>query len=173
MNKKGTMMQVLQMAGTMLAGLIVMAPIASADSLEEGIEAYNNQDFAEARQIFRQVASEGNGEAIEAQWYLGHIYYGGMGLPADRLAGYMWYNVAVFNYNNLPDVELVTIEYHDLFNARANAAIKAHPVDLQEFSGLDSRSFPSLGGPLSPAEIRYAKSLSTECYLTNYEDCSD
>ena len=66
-----------------------MAP-ANAD-LEAGLRAYNRSDFVRARSEFFQSAKQGQ---AEAQFYLGEIYEGGVGVAIDYAGAFTWYRLA-------------------------------------------------------------------------------
>jgi TPR repeat protein len=73
--------------GALLGGVVVAA---HAD-LETALRDYNNLHFQAARQEFLEMASQGR---AEAQFYLGEIYEGGVGVSIDYAAALKWYRLA-------------------------------------------------------------------------------
>ena len=53
-----------------------------------GIYAYNHYDYQTARNEFKLAAVDGH---TEAQYYLGEIYEGGVGVPIDYRQAFDWY----------------------------------------------------------------------------------
>jgi TPR repeat protein len=51
------------------------------------------QDYAEAARWFRKAAEQG--DATEAQFRLGHMYYQGQGVPQDHAQAHMWFDLAI------------------------------------------------------------------------------
>lgn len=75
---------------------------AVAGPLEEGMEAYNAQDYIRALQLWRPLAEQGN---PEAQYDLATMYAEGKGVAASDLIAAVWYQraadqgVAMAQYN--------------------------------------------------------------------------
>jgi TPR repeat protein len=80
---------VCRIIGSGLLWLSVIAP-AAAD-FERGLRAYQRSDFALARLEFFQSAMEGH---AGAQFYLGEIYEGGVGVKLDYPTALDWYQQA-------------------------------------------------------------------------------
>ena len=68
--------------------LCQISPSVSADSMATAMMAYENGYFDVAHKIFLTHA-KGNNPA--AQFYLGEIYDGGMGVPLNYNAAFKWY----------------------------------------------------------------------------------
>lgn len=58
------------------------------DDLRRAIRAYRREDFANAARLFRAISEEGN---IVADWYLGHMYHSGRGVPRDDAKAFSYY----------------------------------------------------------------------------------
>jgi hypothetical protein len=71
--------------------LLGMAPIAGAQSFEDGKAAYDRGDFTAAMKIWRSLALQGD---PDAQVSLGAMYHMGKGAPKDNVHAYMWFDVA-------------------------------------------------------------------------------
>jgi TPR repeat protein len=78
------------------------APVA-ASTFEDGLAAYHRGDYAEALQLWRSLAEQGNSAAQTA---LGRIYDEGVGVPQDYVEAARFYRMAAerghsFGQNNL------------------------------------------------------------------------
>jgi TPR repeat protein len=62
-----------------------------ASPFEEAIAAYNSQDYASALQLLRPLAESGN---VRAQFLLGFMYEGGIGVLPDDIEAVKWYQRA-------------------------------------------------------------------------------
>ena len=58
------------------------------DDLKKGKKAYSNGNFDKAIKFFRRSSEDGN---IVADWYLGHIYRKGLGVPRDDATAFSYY----------------------------------------------------------------------------------
>src|SRR5262245_33191412 len=75
------------------AAILVLSIVTSvwAGPFEEAIAAYNREDYASALQLLRPLAESGN---VRAQFLLGFMYEGGMGVPKDDTEAAKWYQVS-------------------------------------------------------------------------------
>ena len=62
-----------------------------ANDFNDGIRAYNENNYKEASAYFTKAASSGNSEA---QYILGYIYTGGQGVKYDLSKALAWYTKA-------------------------------------------------------------------------------
>ncbi len=74
----------------LLAGLLI-GPQATAQSIEDAMEAYKLEDFATALREFRALAES---DDAAAQFHLGQMYHGGEGVPTDLGEAAKWYRLA-------------------------------------------------------------------------------
>jgi TPR repeat protein len=74
-------------AGLMLA----CAPAANAQSLGQGVSAFQRQDYLAASRAFIPLAERGN---ATAQTYLGFLFETGRGVPQNYTEAAMWYRRA-------------------------------------------------------------------------------
>ena len=87
---------------------------------EQGKEAYERKDYAEAVRWYRKAAEQGH--AI-AQGNLGSMYYKGRGVPQDFVSAYSWLNLAVSRYTaDKASLRAATIETRDKVLARLTPA---------------------------------------------------
>jgi uncharacterized protein len=66
------------------------------DDLKKGKKAYNNNDYPRALRLFRRESEDGN---AVADWYLGHMYRLGRGVPVDDAIAYSYYQRVAENYD--------------------------------------------------------------------------
>jgi len=66
-------------------------PVRAAD-FEYGLRAYNAFEFDIARQTWLPLALQDN--HMQAQYYLGQIYSGGIAVPLDNVQAINWYKMA-------------------------------------------------------------------------------
>jgi uncharacterized protein len=69
-------------------GGVEIVPFWTTD-LRQAVHAYRNRKFAEAAQLFLKISQDGN---IVADWYLGHMYHSGLGVPPDEAQSFSYYN---------------------------------------------------------------------------------
>jgi hypothetical protein len=73
------------------AGLFATAADASAQSVRQGVAAFNRQDYATASRVLIPLAERGN---ATAQAYLGFMFETGHGVPQNYTEAGMWYRRA-------------------------------------------------------------------------------
>jgi len=66
------------------------------NDLKAGRDAYARGDFERARGAFQRSSDDGN---IVADWYLGHMYRLGRGVPVDAAIAYSYFNRVADNFN--------------------------------------------------------------------------
>ena len=71
--------------------LSLCSSAARADGLEDGIEAHHKSNYAQALELLRPIAEEGN---IIAQGLLGQMYLKGEGVTQDYQQAAKWYRLA-------------------------------------------------------------------------------
>ena len=78
------------------------------DDLKRARGAYMDGDYDQAAEYFRKSSEEGN---MVADWYLGHMYRLGQGVPVDRATAYSYYSRVAENYDSEePDKNRLRIE---------------------------------------------------------------
>lgn len=78
--------------------LVLLAGPVAAGPFEDGLSAYNRQDYATALRTWRPLADQG---LVEAQFALGFMYANGEGVPKDYVQAYMWSNLGAAGGNEL------------------------------------------------------------------------
>jgi len=66
------------------------------DDLKKGRKAYNKGDYGRALKYFDRASEDGNSAA---DWYLGHMYRLGQGVPTDDAVAYSYYQRVAENYD--------------------------------------------------------------------------
>lgn len=66
------------------------------DDLKNGRRAYQNGDYNRALDYFRHASDDGN---LVADWYLGHIYRLGRGVPRDDAMAFSYYSRVADQYD--------------------------------------------------------------------------
>ena len=71
--------------------LVLLAGPVAAGPFEDGLSAYNRQDYATALRTWRPLADQGD---ADAQYNLGVMYANGQGVPKDDVQAVKWYRLA-------------------------------------------------------------------------------
>ena len=90
----------------MIAAAVVMissGTVAHAQSLRQGVSAFNRQDYQQASQSFIPLAEQGN---ATAQAYLGFLFETGRGVPQNYTEAAMWYRRAAEQGDSLAQYSL-------------------------------------------------------------------
>lgn len=66
------------------------------DDLKKAKRAYKSGDYGRALRLFRNSSDDGN---IVADWYLGHMYSQGIGVPRDDAMAYSYYSRVAEHYD--------------------------------------------------------------------------
>jgi len=82
---------------------------AQAQSLRQGISAFNRQDYARASQVFIPLAERGE---ASAQAYLGFMFETGRGVPQNYTEAAMWYRRAAEQGDSLAQYSLGLLYDH-------------------------------------------------------------
>src|ERR1700753_2901007 len=83
--------------------LILSASSAYSQSLQQGIAAYNRQDYVRASNIFIPLAERG---LTPAQTWLGYMFQTGRGVPQNYTEAAMWYRRAAEQGDSLAQYSL-------------------------------------------------------------------
>jgi len=70
---------------------LLIAPYASGQDFDKGVDAYDTGDYAAALQEFRPLAEQGN---ASAQYNLAVMYERGQGVPQDYKEAVKWWRLA-------------------------------------------------------------------------------
>ena len=79
-----------------LTFLFLFSGSVFGDDFQDGLDAYNKQDYKEAVRLYRLSAEQG---FAGAQYNLGVMYGKGLGVPQDYALAHMWFNLSGSNGN--------------------------------------------------------------------------
>ncbi len=89
--------------------LLSTGDLAHAQSLRQGISAFNRQDYVRASQVFIPLAERGE---ASAQAYLGFMFETGRGVPQNYTEAAMWYRRAAEQGDSLAQYSLGLLYDH-------------------------------------------------------------
>lgn len=128
----------------LLLGLTMFCPVLLAD-YTRALFAYKHYDYETARKEFTLVAKNGH---KEAQYYLGEIYEGGVGVPADYERAFDWYEQAARQQHAQAQSRLATLyltgrgvdqDDTDAFDWYLHSAENGYPLAQYEVGMMYSR----------------------------------
>jgi len=102
----------LRRALLVLAAAVLVVSIAApsqAQSLQQGVAAFNRRDYRQASQIFIPLAERGG---AAAQTYLGFMFETGRGVPRNYTEAAMWYRRAAEQGDSLAQYSLGLLYDH-------------------------------------------------------------
>ena len=140
----------------------------SAD-LKKGAAAYKKGDYAAALREWKPLAFKGN---AKAQFFLGNMYYKGIGVPQDDGAAYKWYKKAAEQGLTRAQNNLGTLYMRGLGVSRNNtrAFIWLHLTAMQgDKVGIKNRDL--VAKIMSKNQIQQAEQLALECKKKKYKGC--
>jgi len=74
-----------------LIAIMLFTTLIYADLVHDGMRAYNNGNYQEAKKLWEKAANQGN---AEAQTNLGNMYHNGQGVRQDYQEAVKWYRKA-------------------------------------------------------------------------------
>jgi TPR repeat protein len=102
------LLQALRVAAVAML-LLSTANVVQAQSLRQGISAFNRQDYLRASQVFIPLAERGE---ASAQAYLGFMFETGRGVPQNYTEAPMWYRRAAEQGDSLAQYSLGLLDDH-------------------------------------------------------------
>jgi hypothetical protein len=99
----GRLQRALLFAAALSLLTISTGNLAHAQSLRQGVSAFNLQDYQQASQIFIPLAEQGQ---PAAQAYLGFLFQTGRGVPQNYTEAAMWYRRAAEQGDSLAQYSL-------------------------------------------------------------------
>ncbi len=85
-------MKAVELTALLVALFLIVTSPAAAGPYEDGLDAYNRADYANAVRLWRTSAAQGN---ALAQTSLGYMYEQGRGVPQDHVEAVRLYRLAV------------------------------------------------------------------------------
>ncbi len=84
-------MKVILRSGFLALAIMALAVPANSGPYEDGVAAYEQEDFETALRLWRQLAGQGH---AKAQTILGIMYTDGLGVPQNYVEAVKWYRMA-------------------------------------------------------------------------------
>jgi uncharacterized protein len=153
-----------------LLTLAAMAGTAAAGPIEDASAAYQRGDYTTALRLLRPLADRG---VAEAQYELGFMYYGGLGVPQSYVDAVKWYHVAADHgvveaqhdlgimYLNGQGVPQDYVRAHMWLNFAASQI----PGSKNEERDAAVKARDLVASKMTPAQIADAQSLAREWKL--------
>ena len=137
--------------------------------LKKGAAAYKNGDYVAALREWKPLAFQGD---AKAQFFLGNMYYKGIGVPQDDGAAYKWFKKAAEQGLTRAQNNLGTLYMRGLGVSRNNtrAFIWLHLTAMQgDKVGIKNRDL--VAKIMSKNQLRKAQELALECKKKKYKRC--
>ena len=137
--------------------------------LKKGATAYKDGDYAAALREWKPLAFQGN---AKAQFFLGNMYYKGIGVSQDDGTAYKWFKKAAEQGLTRAQNNLGTLYMRGLGVSRNNtrAFIWLHITALQgDKVGIKNRDL--VAKIMSENQIKKAEELALECKKKKYKGC--
>jgi TPR repeat protein len=75
----------------MVLAALLLAPALALAGMEEAVEAYRTEHYAEAMTQFKALSEQGD---VSATYFVGFLYHHGYGVPVDYVEALKWYRKA-------------------------------------------------------------------------------
>ena len=137
--------------------------------LKKGATAYKDGNYAAALREWKPLARQGN---AKAQFFLGNMYYKGIGVPQNDGAAYKWFKKAAEQGLTRAQNNLGTLYMRGLGVSRNNtrAFIWLHISALQgDKVGIKNRDL--VAKIMSENQIKKAEELALKCKDKKYKGC--
>ena len=148
---------------------LVCAAAVQAGDYEDGLAAFNRQDYAAALAKWRRAAQQG--DAL-AQYGVGLMYDEGKGVAQDYKEAVRWYKLAAaqgdaqahhnlgFMYGTGKGVKQAYVKAHMWYNLAAVSG------DADSVKNRDI-----VAAKMTPQQIAVAQRLARECQARNFKNC--
>jgi TPR repeat protein len=131
-----------------------------AESLRDGVDAYNNGQYVEASEVFRALAEQGD---AKAQFNLAQMYSNGQGVVQDHRLAVRWWRRAAEQGD--PDAQMNVGVSYGFGQGVAQDYVQAHMwCDLAAAQGYERAAeyLEHVSAKMSPSEITEARRLARE-----------
>lgn len=148
---------------------VVVSSYTWAADLGKGVAAYKKGNHAAALREWKPLAFRGN---AKAQFFLGNMYYKGIGVPQDDGAAYKWFKKSAEQGLTRAQNNLGTLYMRGLGVSRNNtrAFIWLHLTALQgDKVGIKNRDL--VAKLMSKSQLKKAIELALECKKKKYKGC--
>ena len=149
--------------------LAAIAPPATAQDFQKGVDAYNRGNYAAALREWRPLAEQGN---ASAQYNLGFMYSNGRGVPEDDTEAVRWYRLAAEQGDAKAQTNL-GIMYANGRGVPEDLVAAYMWWNLSAAQGIEkAKNNKDIVAKLMTREqIAEAQRLSRECLARNYKGC--
>jgi len=154
---------------TLMSLLFIVTEGLGAD-FQKGYDAYYiARDYAAALREWKPLAEQGN---ADAQYYLGHMYRQGEGVPENDSAAAKWFTHAAQQGHANAQFYLSVMYYYgqgvDQDNVYAymwwNIALSQGNPNAMDWRGIMEKR-------MTPSQIEKAEAFARECVSKNYKGC--
>jgi len=153
-----------------LMSLLFIATEGLGADFQKGYDAYYiARDYAAALREWKPLAEQGN---ADAQYYLGHMYRQGEGVPENDSAAAKWFTHAAQQGHANAQFYLSVMYYYgqgvDQDNVYAymwwNIALSQGNPNAMDWRGIMEKR-------MTPSQIEKAEAFARECVSKNYKGC--
>lgn len=141
-----------------------------ADEFDDGLAAFNNQDYKTAFQLFKSSAQQGN---AHAQVNLGLMYDDGQGVLQNYAEAVKWYRLAAQQGESVAQHSLALS--YGLGRGVPKDFVKAHLwFNIAAISGdVNSRKFrEGIATKMTPKQLATAQKMAKDCLATKFKGCN-
>lgn len=141
----------------------------SAQDYDDGIEAWENKNYALALANLRPIARQGH---LEAQKALGYIFYLGLGVPTDYTKAHKWFQLAADQGNNAAQYNIGNM-YDFGLGVRSDSILAYMWYNIAFSNGHEESSNfrDALKAFMTPEDISKATAMAKECMASDYKKC--
>ncbi len=149
--------------------LLCVSQVAWAGDFEDGVAAFNRQDYNTALERFRSAAQRGS---ASAQFNLGSMYDNGQGVVQNYKEAVRWYTLAAQQGHEKAQQNLGVMfgsgrgVLQDYIRAYMWFNIAALSGDRNSVKGRDV-----VAGAMTPQQIEQAQRMARECINSNFKKC--
>ena len=148
---------------------ILFSQAAWPDDFEDGVAAYNRQDYTTALAKFQRAAEQG---ISDAQYNLGVMYERGRGIAQDDKQAVRWYTLAAqqgfveaqYNLGLMYGFGRGVLQDHIRAHMWFNIAAGSGEKDSVKNINIAERK-------MTPQEIAEAQRMARECINSNFKKC--
>ena len=142
---------------------------AIAGDLEDGVAAYEKQDFATALRLWTPLAEQGD---ADAQFLLGAMYFKGQGVAQDYKTTVNWYTLAAEQGH--AKAQMMLGFWYALGQGVAQDYVKAHTwFNIAAIDG-DADAIKNrdiVAKKMSSSQIAEAQKAASRCIKQNFKNC--
>ena len=152
-----------------LAFLITLSSPVAAQGFQKGSAAYRADDFATALQEWTPLAEAGYDVA---QFFLGHMYDHGEGVPQDYAEAVKWYRLAADQGDANAQSNLgFMYEYGKGVLQDYAVAHMWYNIGAANGNELGGTNRDKIAKKMTPAAIEKAQAMARKCMSSNYKKC--